>query len=556
MSLLTSVLDRGVIPDPLIRVGIRRLLRRRLHDEMERHARANGASMSRWADELRGSPIAVSTDAANEQHYEVPCRFFELVLGPHLKYSSALWPDGVVDLDGAEEAMLDLTCERADLRDGQDVLELGCGWGSLTLWMAERYPRSRVLAVSNSATQRLFILDRARARGLDNVEVVTHDMNGFDVDRTFDRVVSVEMFEHMRNYEELLGRVAGWLRDDGRLFVHVFAHREYAYPFETEGDDNWMGRYFFTGGQMPSHGLLPSFDRDVVVEQEWVVGGEHYARTSEAWLANLDRNREEVHRLFARHVRRGGRLDVGRALEGLLHGVRGALRLPRRRGVVGLPLPVPATMSRSPSPSPTRSPWRSLSKALLQWVDTSVAPTGGERSGIDWLRVIPFVAVHLTCLLVLGVGGSPIAVAVAVGLYALRMFAITGFYHRYFSHRSFKTSRPAQFVFALLGASAVQRGPLWWAGHHRLHHRHSDEEGDAHSPVKKGFLWSHMGWFLSRENFPTPRHVIRDFDRYPELRFIDRFDTLIPFLLALSLLIIGEVLERTRPGSAPPDRSS
>jgi cyclopropane-fatty-acyl-phospholipid synthase len=235
-------------------------------------------------------------EKANEQHYAVPPAFFELVLGRHLKYSSAFWPDGVDSLDEAERAMLELTAERAGLADGQEILELGCGWGSLTLYMARTYPNARITAVSNSAPQRRFIESRAPA----NVRIVTADMNdlvrsdGGRLGGPYDRVVSVEMFEHMRNYRALLRRVRSWMRDDARLFVHVFCHRRFAYPFETEGADNWMGRWFFSGGIMPSFDLLSRFDEALTVEADWEVDGTHYERTARAWRENLEAREAEV----------------------------------------------------------------------------------------------------------------------------------------------------------------------------------------------------------------------------------------------------------------------
>jgi len=316
LSIGIAAVEHGIVPDWLTRLAIRRLCRQRLW-ETEIASHQSSAARADFLASLQDGPIAPLPAKANEQHYELPAEFFQLLLGPRLKYSCCYWPDRGCSLAEAEDAALDLTCQRAELQDGQDILELGCGWGSLSLWTAERYPASRITAVSNSAPQRRFIESAAAQRQLTNVRVITLDMNHFAPldfanDGQFDRIISVEMFEHMRNYNLLLSRISAWLRPRGKLFVHHFCHRQWSYPFETHGSADWMGRHFFTGGMMPSAELLREFDRHMNVTAEWNWNGLHYQRTAQAWLENLDARRGEALEILKTPYGKDARRWLGR----------------------------------------------------------------------------------------------------------------------------------------------------------------------------------------------------------------------------------------------------
>jgi cyclopropane-fatty-acyl-phospholipid synthase len=292
---IDSLLEKNLLPERVLRAGIRNVLEQRLAQEEKSN------NIDRFVEQMKSSPIAIDTVAANEQHYEVPSQFYALVLGKRMKYSCAYWSAGVENLDQSEEQMLAMTTERAGIRDGMKILDLGCGWGSMALYLAEKFPASKITAVSNSTTQRLHIQEVANQRSLRNIRLITADVNRFETRSKYDRIVSVEMFEHIRNYEKLLEKCFRFLNDHGKLFVHIFVHRKYAYPYVARDDNDWMARHFFTGGLMPSDDLLYRFPAHFEIEKHWRINGIHYSKTAEAWLKNMEQNRKEILQIFSGH---------------------------------------------------------------------------------------------------------------------------------------------------------------------------------------------------------------------------------------------------------------
>jgi cyclopropane-fatty-acyl-phospholipid synthase len=298
-SLAINWSERGLVPDYAIRAGIRRLVEKRLKEIAAHDCEVGAEIENAFIDRMNQSPVAPVPELANEQHYEVPSDFFKLCLGRHRKYSSCYWEEDTKTLDQAEALALKLTCQHATLADGQDILELGCGWGSLSLWMADKYRNSRITAVSNSNSQREYIMEEARARGLSNLKVITCDMNDFQAPGQYDRIVSVEMFEHMRNYSKLYSRVYSWLRPGGRFFKHIFVHRMTPYAFEVAGEDDWMSQFFFSGGIMPSDDLPLRFQERLKLLKQWRWNGTHYEKTANAWLENMDAHEDEITAILA-----------------------------------------------------------------------------------------------------------------------------------------------------------------------------------------------------------------------------------------------------------------
>lgn len=296
-----TALENGYIPDPVTRVGIRSLVKKRL-EESSKAIKIDPNYFQHYVETLKKSPLAIMSKEANQQHYEVPTAFYDLSLGRHKKYSSCFWEESTKTLEEAEQLALNISIEHAGIVDGMRVLELGCGWGSLSLELAKRFPLSQIIAVSNSKTQKEYIDREAVKRGLVNLTILTRDLSlkeSYDFGpELFDRVMSIEMMEHLRNYDLFFKYLAPSIKDDGKMFIHIFTHKNTPYFFETEGEDNWMGKYFFSGGQMPARDLFEEFSNDLIVEKKWDWNGSHYSKTLEAWLVNTDHEKKRVLEMF------------------------------------------------------------------------------------------------------------------------------------------------------------------------------------------------------------------------------------------------------------------
>jgi len=307
---LDKLLARGKVPDFLLRRGIRRLIKKRLKKQNRLSVEERFEYLNNFINQLKKQPIAVETEAANEQHYELPPQFFEKILGRNLKYSCCYWSDDLnykklkkqsdlqQRLDQAEDEMLEQTVRRAEIKNGQNILELGSGWGSLSFYMAKKFPDSRIISISNSSLQIDYINQLAAQNKVNNLRAVKADINNFKTEAKFERVVSVEMFEHMRNYQKLMQKVSSFLNKDGKLFVHIFSHKNYPFTYQDSKNTDWMARYFFSGGTMPSQDLLHYFSNDLSLQKQWAISGSHYQKTLEAWLSIMDQKKEGIYSIL------------------------------------------------------------------------------------------------------------------------------------------------------------------------------------------------------------------------------------------------------------------
>ena len=294
ISTLIKLSEKKLIPDFAIRYGIRALLKKRIGSLVSINPETNIRNKIDFIHKMNSSKIALMPELANKQHYEIPANFYKYCLGRHRKYSSCYWEGNTKNLDEAELLSLKLTTQHAKLTNGQNILELGCGWGSLTLWMAKEFPKSKITAVSNSSSQKNYILNQAKKRNLNNISIITEDMNNFNPKTRYDRIVSVEMIEHMRNHGQLFKKINTWLKSGGLFFMHIFVHKAQPYLFEVQDEDDWMSQYFFSGGMMPSEDLPLFFQEDLKIIDQWSWSGKQYEKTANAWLTNIDSNKEKV----------------------------------------------------------------------------------------------------------------------------------------------------------------------------------------------------------------------------------------------------------------------